>query len=142
MAKKIQYILEDIVEGIIAEKGFKAGILAGLFNGLIFFFIYLLIGFKVMPIGIFSLLREIFFISIFMVEGAIFGLIFGIFYEIIPIERSLYKAILLSLSFWFLVKLLPNLIILQSPFLFIETFARYLLKGILLSIFWETLSEN
>lgn len=138
-ADKAKQILEDIVTGIIAEKGVRVGLLVGLLNGVIFFFLYLVLGVKVLPIGLFSLAREIFFISFFMVEGAIFGLLYGILYDIIPIKSNFYKAITLSLAFWFIVKVVPyNPLMFEKPLILVETLVRYLLKGTLISVFWKT----
>jgi hypothetical protein len=49
-ADKAKQILEDIVTGIIAEKGVRVGLVAGLVNGIIFFFLYLVLGVKVLPL--------------------------------------------------------------------------------------------
>ena len=139
-ADKAKQILEDIITGILAEKGVRVGLTAGLVNGLIFFFLYLLLGVKVLPIGLLSFAREIFFISFFMVEGAIFGLLFGILYDIIPIKSNFYKAITLSLTFWFIVKIVPyNPIMFEKPLVLVETLVRYLLKGTLVSVFWKSM---
>ncbi len=135
---KAKQIVEDLISGIIAEKGVRVGLLAGLVNGFIFFFIYLLFGIKGVPIGLFSLAREIFFISFFMLEGAIFGLLYGILYDFIPMKTDFFKAITLSLIFWFVVKIIPfNPILIENPIIIIETLARYLLKGTLVSMFWR-----
>ncbi len=135
---KAKKIVEDLISGIIAEKGVRVGALAGFVNALIFLFIYLIVGIKIMPIGIFSFLREILFISFFVIEGAIFGLLFGILYDFIPIKSNFYKAILLSFVFWFIVKIIPfDPILLEMPLIAVETLAHYLLKGTLVSIFWD-----
>jgi hypothetical protein len=139
-AKKI---LKDVAIWLLAERGVKAGVLGGLINGLLFLSIYLFVGVKELPIGIFSFSDTLIFVIMHILESAVFGVAFSLFYNFIPAKKGFYKAILLSVIFWFLLKLIPSFSLLTTNYLvFIETLARYLLMGSLVYIFWDTFRES
>jgi len=140
---KVKSTLKELIGGLLAEKGFKAGLLAGLINGIFFLFVYLIIGEKLFPVGVFSFAREIFFVLMFVLEGALIGLIYGILYDFIPFERALSKAILFCLAVWFLIKFLPFYsLMFENPIILVDTLARYLLKGTFISIFWNLFTSH
>ena len=135
--------LKDLISGLLAERGTKAGIFGGLVNGLFFLMIYLFAGVKELPIGILSFSVAFIFIITHIVETVVFGLVFSISYNYIPFEKGLHKAILLSLVFWFFMKLIPYFSLLTTnPLIVIETLVRFILMGVLVYIFWEYLEES
>jgi hypothetical protein len=134
--------LKVLASWLIAERGVKAGVLGGLVNGFFFLSIYLFAGVKEFPIGIFSFSEALLFIITHIAESAAFGLVFSVFYNFIPFKKGFHKAIMLSLVFWFLLKLVPFFSLLTTDFLIlIETAVRYLLMGILVYIFWNMFKE-
>ena len=129
---KVKGAVKEFAFGLLAERGVKAGIFAGLVNGIFFLLIYLFAGVKELPIGIFSYSVAFLFIITHIVKAAVFGLILSLFYTFLPAEKMFNKIILLSLVFWFLLKLIPYFSFLTSnPLIIIETIARYLLMGVL-----------
>ena len=139
---KAKKFLKDVASGLLAERGVKAGILGGLVNSFFFLLVYLSAGVKELPIGIFSFSEALLFIIIHIVESAVFGLVFSIFYNFIPVEKGFHKTVLLSLVFWFLLKFIPFFSLLTTNYLIlIETVARYLLMGTLVYIFWKMIKE-
>ncbi|MFH0929468.1 MAG: hypothetical protein V1818_03900 [Candidatus Aenigmatarchaeota archaeon] len=139
---KVKDFLKDLATGLIAERGVKAGILGGLVNGFFFLLVYLFAGVKELPIGIFSFSVAFLFIITHIIEAAVFGLVFSVFYIFIPVEKGFHKAILLSLVFWFLLKLIPFFSLLTTnPLIAIETVIRYIFMGVLVYIFWNMIKE-
>ena len=135
-------MVKDFVSGLIAERGVKAGMLAGLVNGIFFLVIYLLAGVKELPIGIFSFSIAVAFIITHVVEATVFGLVVGLFYTFLPPKRMFNKIILLSLLFWFLLKFVPYFsFLISNPLVIIETMVNYLLMGSLVYIFWDMFKE-
>jgi hypothetical protein len=135
--------LKELISGLLAERGVKAGIIGGLINGFFFLLIYLLAGVKELPIGILSFSVALLFIITHVIEAAVFGLVFSISYNFIPVEKGFYKSIILSLIFWFFLKLVPYFsLITTNPLLIVETVIRFLLMGILVYIIWDYFEES
>jgi len=132
-------MIKDLIYGFNIDKGVKAGIWAGIVNGIIFLlFIYVILGIKELPIGLLSFGYLIFDIIAFAFEGAILGLIYAVLDNFVSLKKSLGKAIILSMLLWFLVKFIPfRLIMMARPMILVETILRYLLMGILISKFWD-----
>ena len=140
--EKAKKILKDVAFGLLAERGVKAGILGGLLNSFFFLLVYLFVGVKELPIGFFSFSEALLFIIVHIVESAVFGLVFSVFYNFIPAKKGFHKAILLSIIFWFLFKLIPFFSLsTANPLIIVETMIRFLLMGTLVYIFWNMFKE-
>lgn len=143
MVERVVKGATDLINGILAERGFRAGVYGGFVTGVIFMIIYLLAGVKGFPIGLFSFAREILFLVTFILEGSIFGLIFGILYDFIPVDKTLNKSMVLALIVWILTKLVPfHSMLFGNYIIILETVARQLILAILIAVFWEELVSS